>query len=44
MIMANLTELRRAQRMVSDALYPEYFGLGVNTKPNEYRDALEETV
>ena len=42
--MANLTELRRAQRMVSDALYPEYFGLGVGTNPNEYSGELDDIV
>ena len=42
--MVNLTELRRAQRLASDALFPEYFGLGVYTNPNEYSGELDDIV
>ena len=42
--MVNLTELRKAQRMVSHALYPQYLGLDDLHRPNEYSGSLDDIV
>lgn len=42
--MANLIKLREAQLMVCDALFPEYYELGVRTRPGEYSGEVDDIV